>query len=98
MPSASETPSLSLPAEIAEGVADLVSCGSLELSADRAADVRVIASILLGMISAVGLILLSPDMFERYGLLRGDAPVPLSSCSLIASATDIPCSLGFELE
>jgi methylenetetrahydrofolate reductase (NADPH) len=37
---------LDLPAELADGVADLVSCGSLEMSADRAADARAVASIL----------------------------------------------------
>ena len=38
----------------------------------------IVASITAGIISSVGLILLSPDMFERYGLLRSQAPMPLS--------------------
>jgi cation/acetate symporter len=38
----------------------------------------VVASITVGIVSAVGLILLSPDMFERYGLLPSSAPMPLS--------------------
>jgi cation/acetate symporter len=39
----------------------------------------IIASIIMGIVSAVGLILLSPDMWERYGLLRSAAPIPLSN-------------------
>ncbi|MDA8108300.1 MAG: hypothetical protein M0015_06670 [Betaproteobacteria bacterium] len=46
MPGAPEVAPPGLSAELADGVADLVACGSLELSADRAADARVIASIL----------------------------------------------------
>ncbi len=46
MTSAAEAAFPSLPAELNEGIADLVSCGSLEMSADRAADARVIAAML----------------------------------------------------
>jgi cation/acetate symporter len=44
----------------------------------------VIASIVVGIVSAVGLILLSPDMFERYGLSPSQAPVPLSMPAIIS--------------
>lgn len=49
----------------------------------------VIASILVGMVSALGLILLSPDMFERYGLARTSAPIALNNPGIIS----IPLSL-----
>ncbi len=38
----------------------------------------IVASILVGIVSSVGLILLSPDMFTRYGLLPSQAPIPLT--------------------
>jgi cation/acetate symporter len=44
----------------------------------------VMASITAGLVSAVTLILLSPDMYERYGLLRAQAPVPLSTPAIVS--------------
>lgn len=44
----------------------------------------VTASIVTGIVSAVGLILLSPDMYERYGLLRSQAPIPLSNTAIFS--------------
>ncbi|MCD4826008.1 MAG: cation acetate symporter, partial [Phycisphaerae bacterium] len=39
----------------------------------------IAASITVGIITAVGLILLSPAMFERYGLDRQDALMPFNN-------------------
>ena len=44
----------------------------------------IIASILTGMISSVGLILLSPDMWVRYGLNPSSAPIPLNQPGIIS--------------
>ena len=44
----------------------------------------ICASILTGMISSVGLILLSPDMFERYGLPRSSAPFGLDNPGIVS--------------
>lgn len=44
----------------------------------------IIASITVGVIVAVGLILLSPDMFERYGLMRSQAPFQLNQPGVIS--------------
>lgn len=44
----------------------------------------VAASIMVGLISSLGLILVSPDMWVRYGLLPGDAPVQFNSPALIS--------------
>ena len=44
----------------------------------------ITASIIVGAFSAVGLILLSPTMWERYGLLREAAPFPLSNPGIIS--------------
>jgi cation/acetate symporter len=41
-------------------------------------------SILVGMVSALTLILLSPTMFERYGLGRAAAPIPLDNPGIIS--------------
>ena len=35
-------------------------------------------------VSALGLILVSPDMWVRYGLLPGDAPIQINSPALIS--------------
>lgn len=43
----------------------------------------IAVSILVGMVSAVGLILLSPDMYVRYGLARSDALIGLSNPAII---------------
>jgi cation/acetate symporter len=44
----------------------------------------IIASMLVGMSSALVLILLSPEMYVRYGLLASEAPLPLNNPALIA--------------
>ncbi len=44
----------------------------------------VVASMLVGMSSALTLILLSPEMYVRYGLLASEAPLPLNNPALIA--------------
>lgn len=44
----------------------------------------VAASILVGMVSAVGLILLSPNMFARYGLPKSSAPFGFNEPALIS--------------
>ena len=44
----------------------------------------ITASIMVGLVSSLGLILLSPDMWVRYGLLPQDAPVAFNSPALIS--------------
>ncbi len=44
----------------------------------------VAASILVGLVSSLGLILVSPDMWVRYGKLPSDAPVQFNSPALIS--------------
>lgn len=44
----------------------------------------ITASIVVGMLVAVGLILVSPDMFVRYGLEREDALIPFSNPGIVA--------------
>ena len=41
-------------------------------------------SIGVGLVSAMGLILLSPDMYIRYGLLPTDAPISFNSPAAIS--------------
>ncbi|NQT26877.1 cation acetate symporter [candidate division KSB1 bacterium] len=41
-------------------------------------------SIVVGIISAIGIILLSPDMYVRYGLPREAAPIPLGQPGIIS--------------
>jgi len=48
----------------------------------------VAASILVGLVSALGIILISPDMWVRYGLLPQDAPISFNS----PGAISIPAS------
>jgi cation/acetate symporter len=48
----------------------------------------VAASILVGLTSSLGLILISPDMWVRYGLLPQDAPIAFNS----PAAISIPAS------
>jgi cation/acetate symporter len=43
-----------------------------------------VASIATGTISALGIILLSPDMFERYGLDPASAPIPFGNPAIIS--------------
>ncbi len=44
----------------------------------------IVASIATGTISALGIILLSPDMYERYGLDKASAPMPFGNPALIS--------------
>lgn len=44
----------------------------------------IAASILVGMVAAVGLILVSPDMYARYGWDRADAPLGLNNPGIIS--------------
>lgn len=44
----------------------------------------IIASILVGIVSSVGLILLSPDMWGRYGLDPGSAPMPINQPGIVS--------------
>ncbi|OHB60809.1 MAG: cation acetate symporter [Planctomycetes bacterium GWF2_42_9] len=44
----------------------------------------VASSIIVGILSSVGLILLSPDMFERYGMLRTAAPISLDNPGIVS--------------
>jgi cation/acetate symporter len=48
----------------------------------------IVASILVGMVSAIGIILLSPDMFVRYGYTAVEAealaPMPISQPGLVS--------------
>ncbi|WP_432823876.1 sodium:solute symporter family transporter, partial [Trichloromonas sp.] len=44
----------------------------------------VATSITVGLFSALGLILISPDMWVRYGLLPGDAPIQFNSPAAIS--------------
>jgi len=41
-------------------------------------------SIIVGIVSSIGIILFSPSMYERYGLLPGDAPIPLDNPGIIS--------------
>lgn len=44
----------------------------------------IVASIFVGTVSALGLILLSPDMFKLYGLDAASAPVPFGNPGLVS--------------
>ncbi len=55
---------------------------------DKTTAQGVSASILVGLTTALGLILVSPDMWVRYGLLPQDAPVAFNS----PAAISIPAS------
>ncbi len=44
----------------------------------------IVASIFIGTVSALGLILLSPDMFKLYGLDAASAPVPFGNPGLVS--------------
>jgi cation/acetate symporter len=44
----------------------------------------VIASILIGVISSVTIILLSPDMWARYGLDPATAPIPINQPGIMS--------------
>lgn len=44
----------------------------------------IVASIIVGIISAIGLILISPSMYTKYGLNPADSPIPFSNPGLIS--------------
>ena len=44
----------------------------------------IASSITVGIVSAIVIILLSPSMFERYGLLRSDAIIPFDNPGIIS--------------
>lgn len=41
-------------------------------------------SIFVGIVSSIGIILLSPSMYEKYGLLAENAPIPLDNPGIIS--------------
>ncbi|PKP22002.1 MAG: cation acetate symporter [Bacteroidetes bacterium HGW-Bacteroidetes-21] len=41
-------------------------------------------SIIVGIVSSIGIILFSPTMYEKYGLLKTDAPIPLDNPGIIS--------------
>jgi cation/acetate symporter len=44
----------------------------------------VISSVFVGIVSSIGIILLSPDMYIRYGLLPSQAPIALNNPAIIS--------------
>jgi cation/acetate symporter len=44
----------------------------------------IVASIIVGIVTAVGMILLSPDMYARYGLPKSSAPIQLNQPGIIS--------------
>jgi cation/acetate symporter len=44
----------------------------------------IVASIMVGITLAIGIILFSPDMYELYGLQRADAPIPFANPGLFS--------------
>ncbi|MBI5549468.1 MAG: cation acetate symporter [Deltaproteobacteria bacterium] len=50
----------------------------------RTTSTGIAASILVGIVSALGLILLSPDMFVRYGKLAADAPIGFNNPAMVS--------------
>jgi cation/acetate symporter len=51
---------------------------------DKTTSKGIAASISVGLVTALGLILISPDMWVRYGLLPNDAPIAFNSPALIS--------------
>ncbi len=41
-------------------------------------------SIIVGIVSSIGIILFSPTMYEKYGLISNDAPIPLDNPGIIS--------------
>lgn len=44
----------------------------------------IVASILVGVSTSIGIILFSPDLFELYGLARADAPIPFANSGIFS--------------
>jgi cation/acetate symporter len=57
----------------------------------------ITASIVVGIVAAIGLILLSPDMFARYGLDPGSAPFPISNPGIISIPLSFITLVGVSL-
>lgn len=57
----------------------------------------MIASILVGIFSSVGLILLSPDMWARYGLDPATAPMPINQPGIISIPLSFAVLVGVSL-
>jgi len=57
----------------------------------------IIASILVGIISSVGLILLSPDMWTRYGLNPANAPMPINQPGIVSIPLSFIVLVGVSL-
>ncbi|MFW5707679.1 MAG: cation acetate symporter [Bacteroidota bacterium] len=51
---------------------------------DKTTSKGIAASIVTGIVVSVGIILLSPSMFETYGLLPEDAPIPFNNPGIIS--------------
>jgi cation/acetate symporter len=51
---------------------------------DKTTAQGIAASIVTGLVSSLGLILISPDMWVRYGMLPSDAPISFNSPALIS--------------
>ena len=60
----------------------VISPSTLDSSSNK--DVFIATSIVVGIISALGIILTSPSMMERYGLLPVDAPHKLDNPAVIS--------------
>ncbi len=41
-------------------------------------------SVIVGIVSSIGIILFSPSMWDRYGLIASDAPIPLDNPGIIS--------------
>ncbi len=57
----------------------------------------LIASILVGIFSSVGLILLSPDMWTRYGLDPATAPMPINQPGIVSIPLSFAVLVGVSL-
>jgi len=57
----------------------------------------VTASIVVGILAAVGLILLSPEMFARYGLDSATAPIPFNNPGIISIPLSFITLVGVSL-
>jgi cation/acetate symporter len=57
----------------------------------------IVASVLVGVISAVGLILLSPDMWARYGLDPANAPMPINQPGIVSIPLSFVVLIGVSL-
>ncbi len=51
---------------------------------DKTTSKGIASSIVTGILSSVTIILLSPSMFERYGLLKDTAPIPFDNPGIIS--------------